>query len=257
MTIVLHNNEFITEKTKVTPIKSKSFQYGLGAFQTLRSYQQKLIHPEIYIANLKKSAEILNLKFNEKEAWDGLKRVIRKSKSDSRIKLIITEEGLTITATKLNIDKNIYKGIALKSVKASRFLPEIKSTSYLSSYITHSKAVTENFFDALLVNELNEVKEGAYSNIFWQEEDKICTTNKKIYKGTTRKIILKLRKVNFKEISLKKLKTKKNIFISQSTTGILPVTKIDKINIKLDQRSFQKLKSEFDQYLKINLKSLV
>ena len=176
----------------------------------------------------------LKIKYNREEILKMFEKVIKKSPhKEQRVKIIATSSDTIVTSIKTKIDKKIYSGISMKSTNLQRSMPEIKSMSRLTSFIAHENAVKEGFFDALLIDDNDEVYEGAYSNIFWFEKDTLCTRKNKVLPGITREIILKNTKfkTRFKTIKLQDLKKQKEIFLTQSITLIIPITKIDTTKI--------------------------
>lgn len=232
--IILQNNKFI----KKAPKESLGPSSKKGIFETLRTFNQKPVLIALHLKRLFNSAKKINIKikYSKKEIVVMLKKIIKKCKyKTQRIKIIATSNNLIITSRKAKIDKKIYSGVALQSINLRRKSPEIKSLSYLPSFLAHENAVKKGFFDALLTDDSNEVYEGAYSNIFWFEKDTLCTRKNKVLPGITREIILKNTKfkTKFKTIKLKDLKKQKEIFLTQSVNLVVPVTKID--NTKINQ----------------------
>lgn len=232
--IILQNNKF-TRKTVAEA--NGPFEKREGIFETLRTHNKKPLLLESHLDRLFDSAKKINLKikYDKKEITEMLEKVTKKSlHKTQRVRIIATSSDLIITSIEAKIDKKIYSGVSIKSVKLQRNTPEIKSLSYLSSFLAHENAVKEGFFDALLVDDFNEVYEGAYSNIFWFEGDMLCTRKDKVLPGITREVILKNTKfkIKFKIIKLKGLKKQKEIFLTQSINLVVPITKIDdsKIN---------------------------
>lgn len=231
--IILHNNKFV-KKALVNAIGS--YSRGEGIFETLRTFNKKPLLIELHLNRLFDSAKKINLKIkcNKKEITEMLDKVIKKSKHKTqRVKIIATTSDLIITSTEAKIDKKIYHGVALKTINLQRNMPEIKSLSGLPSFLAHKNAVKKGFFDALLIDDKNEIYEGAYSNIFWFEKNTLCTRKDKVLPGITRKIILKNTKFHtkLKTIELKNLKKQKEIFLTQSVNLIVPITRIDNTKI--------------------------
>jgi len=228
--IVLHNNKF-TKDAKVSA--TGSFGRGYGIFETLRTFNNKeLPLAKLHIDRLLSSAKKIDLKikYSKVQILEMLQKVVKKSPHKiQRIKIMATAEDFIIFSIKAKIDPRIYNGVSLLSITITRSLPEIKSISYLPSFLAHERAVKKGCFDALLINEKEEVFEGAYANIFWFEEKTICTRKNKILPGITRNLIIKNYpfKLKFKNIKLSALKKKSEIFITQSVNLIVPVTKID------------------------------
>ncbi len=237
MTVILINNKFVSEKKATISVLSDSFQRGYGVFETLRTYgNKKLFLEKEHIERLFKSARNLDLKikYSQAEIESMLKKVVEKSTNEiQRLKIIAIKEGLIINSTAFKDEKKLLNGVSLMSIECQRSLPEIKSISYLPSVLAHEKATEKGSYDALLIDEEENVYEGGYCNIFWFENDVLCTTKDKILEGITRNAIIKWSpfKVKLKSIKLKSLIERSEIFLTQSTRGILPVIKIDKTKI--------------------------
>ncbi len=235
--IININNRFTKINQIKVSIRDNGFQYGEGVFETIRTYEKAPFLLEKHLRRLFKSAEALDIKINYKkeEIIKIVGKVIEKSSSKKqKIKIIAKKNLLLITSQKLTSPKGVEKGVKCKSIHAVRSMPKIKSTAYLDSYIPHQKAQKEGYYDALLVDDNENVTEGAYSNIFWFEKETLCTTKKNILEGITREAIIKLSPfpVAYKEIKLHNLKRKTEVFLTQTTTGIVPIKQIDgtKIN---------------------------
>ena len=226
--ITLYNNEFV-EELKI-PITSSAFHYGYGVFETIL-YRGEFKEQERHIKRLFNSAEAIHLeiKNSPEEITSMLKKLESKLTKHSRVKLIAIEEGIIITAIDLNLDPNLQNGVALKSVKQSRSYSHAKTLSYLDSFLPNRIAQNAGFYDALLVNEEGNVTECSYANIFWFEGDVLCTTKEDILPGITRQKVIENSpfKVEYKNISLENILNKKEVFLTQSTKGILPIIKID------------------------------
>ena len=232
MNIILQNNKFVKD-AKVSALGS--IGRGYGVFETLRTHNHKPLQAKEHINRLFHSAKQIDLKpkYNKAEITKQLNKVTNKSPhKNQRIKIMVLEKELIIFSSPLKINEKIYEGVSCKSIECIRSLPEVKSISYLSSYLSHERAVKEGYFDAILINN-QEVFEGAYSNIFWFEKDTLCTRKTDILPGITRANILKISpfKTKFKTITIKELKKKEEVFLTTSISGIVPITKIDKTKI--------------------------
>ncbi|MDP2642636.1 MAG: aminotransferase class IV [Candidatus Peregrinibacteria bacterium] len=231
--IILHNNKFVK---KALVDATGPFSRGEGIFETLRVVNKKAVLLKMHLDRFFYSAKKINLKikYSREEILKMFERVIKKSPHKAqRVKIIATSSDIIVTSIKTKINKKIYSGISMKSTNLQRSMPEIKSMSHLTSFLAHENAVKAGFFDALLIDDNNEVYEGAYSNIFWFEKDTLCTRKNKVLPGITREIILKNTKfkTKFKTIKLQDLKKQKEIFLTQSITLVVPITKIDTTKI--------------------------
>jgi branched-chain amino acid aminotransferase len=231
------NGKFVKEKdAKVSVFSSMSRGYGI--FETLRTYEdKKLFQVKEHIERLFDSAKQIDLKiqFSKTEITKMLKKISAKSSHKLQlIKILAIENYLIITSSPLEINKSIYNGVKCMSTISSRSLPEVKSISYIASYLSHERAVKKGFFDAILIDKKGEVYEGAYSNLFWFEGNTLCTRKDDVLPGITRNTIFKISpfKIKLKTIKLKDLKKKKEVFLTTSVKGIVPITQIDNSKIR-------------------------
>ncbi len=243
MTITLINNKFVDKKNAKVPLYSDAFMRGHGVFETLRTHgNKKLFRVKDHLSRLFNSAKKIDLKikYSKKEVLKMLQKVIKKSPHKiQRLKIIAIKEGIIISSVKTRIDPKIYKGVSLMTIQRMRQVPEVKSLSYISSFLSHEEAVKKGYFEALLIDKNKEVYEGAYSNMFWFEGNSLCTREEDVLPGITRKVVLELSpyKIKYKKIKLKDLLKKKEIFITQSVKGIIPIVKIDKKKIKIGTKT--------------------
>jgi branched-subunit amino acid aminotransferase/4-amino-4-deoxychorismate lyase len=218
---------------------------GYGVFETLRTYEKKTFQLKEHIDRLFESAKKIKIKikYKKSEIKKMTENIIAKSKfKNQKIKIIAVKKTIIIISKKLKIDKKIYKGVKAMTLECERTMPEIKSTSYIQSIICHEEAQKKGYFEAILTKN-SEIYEGAFSNIFWFEKDVLCTRKKDVLQGITRRTIIQLSpyKTKFKKIKINELKKKKEIFITNSLKGIVPIINIDKTKIG-DGRAGEKTK---------------
>ncbi|MBL4694426.1 aminotransferase class IV [Candidatus Gracilibacteria bacterium] len=224
------NGKF-TDKLKY----SEELFRGFGLFETMLILDKEPQHLKLHLRRLYSSCKKISLKprNNKSQLTKLINQVAKKSPhKNQRIKVVLTPCDTIITSTEQKFEHKKYKkGVKLLSITQKREIPEIKSISYIASYLSHEKAVKKGYYDALLIDEKQQVYESAYANIWWFEGNTLCTRETEILPGITRQRILKKSPHKFKNISLKQLLLKKEIFITSSISGIVPVTKIDKTKI--------------------------
>jgi branched-subunit amino acid aminotransferase/4-amino-4-deoxychorismate lyase len=271
--VILINNKFVGEKDAKVSVLSEAFMYGYGVFETLRTYVRKgrkmgtknivggryVFEAEAHVNRLFQSAAKIDLKirWRPKDVLKMLEKVAKKSPEKiQRIKITAIKEGVIITSEKLTENFNVYKGVGVKTVVMQRDIPEVKSISYLGSYLSHKRAASRGYYEAVLVDKKGDVSEGAYSNIFWFEGNTLCTRKDGVLPGITAQVVIRLAtsglymegavvagslrstnkvkmidcplfKVKFKKINIKNLLKKSEIFLTQTTKGIVPVVEID------------------------------
>lgn len=235
MTIFIINNRFVEKKNAKVSVLS-SFSRGYGIFETLRTYNKKPFQIKEHLDRLFNSAKKIKLKikYTKPQIEKMIQKIAKKSPHRTqRIKIIAIIDTLIIISQPQKIDKKIPNGVSAITVTTTRPIPEVKSISYITSYLAHEEAVSKGVFDAILIDKSGEVYEGAYSNLFWFEKNTLCTRKGDVLPGITRQTVLKISpfKVKFKNISLKNLLKKPEIFLTTSISGIVPITKINKTKI--------------------------
>jgi len=256
--LILINNVLTKKKDAKISILSPAFMYGHGVFETIRTNNKKGFKIKEHIERLFKSAKQCNLqiKHSKEEIQKMTEKIIKKSShKNQKIKIIAIQDKTIITSIELKINPELQKkGVKCKTITATRSLADIKSIAYLDSYLAHEKAAAENYYDAILIDEKQEVYEGAYSNIFWFEKDILCTKKDKVLTGITRETILKISpfKIQFKDIKIDELVGKNEIFLSQTTTSILPIIQINKSKIGngVPGKNTKKLIEMFNNYIR-------
>lgn len=235
-TIIFFNGKFISAPAAKISMLSNSFRYGYGIFETIRTYNYVPFKAKEHVKRLLTSAKqiLLAPKYTEAQILEQIAKIAAKSPHPSqRIRLTLIEEGLLITSIRLKEEKHLQKGVKCLTVHFMRSLPEIKSTSFLSSYLANKIATSENCYEAILLNEKEEIFEGAYSSIFWFENNTLYTRKDEVLPGITAQTVINLSPfpVKYKTITLSNLLKKQEIFLTQTTKGILPIIQINQTKI--------------------------
>ncbi len=247
------NGKISDPKEISIPLLSDTVMRAYGVFQTMRTYNHKIFRLDQHLSRLKKNAQVLSIeiKYQDSEIAKMLYQLINKlGAANQRVKIVAIKEGILITSAALSFDHKIYtEGANCQSIQCSRGMPEIKSISYLSSFHSHQTAEKNGFYDAILVDKESAVYECAYANLFWFEGKTLCTRKGEVLAGVTRQTVLEITPfpVEYKTIKLSELKKKKEIFLTQSTKGIVPINRIDETTIPLGPKT-QNLINLFDQY---------
>jgi branched-chain amino acid aminotransferase len=108
------------------------------------------------------------------------------------------------------------------------------SANYASSMTAKAKAIERGFDEILLVDEDDQLAEGPTTNLFVVNEAGVLLTppEKRVLKGVTRQTILELAKADGIEsreeaISPDALLQAREVFLTGTTAGVLPVSSVD------------------------------
>jgi len=261
--IVYINGLFWPIDKATISVLDRGFTYGDGLFETMRSYSGKIFRMECHLDRLFRSARsiFIDIPMTKNEIRTAINGAIQLNKLPNSItRLTITrgehDPGLNIDynapptvvilvrATKV-IPENIYKkGIGIKLYKKSAIrtqgiTDQIKSCNYLSNILLREKAIKEGFFEAILLDNNNNVTEGTISNLFLIKNNHLKTPslNEFVLGGIMRNAILDICRTNnisFKETAIteKDLYEADEIFLTNSGIEILPVSNINHRHLK-------------------------
>ncbi len=126
----------------------------------------------------------------------------------------------------------------IKRIPPNSVDPTIKNYHWMDLVTGMLNAYEKGHHTALLLDEHNNVTEGPGFNIFCVDQTGIITPKLGVLEGITRKTVFDLSdelgiNISKKSISIKKLKTAKELFASSTAGGIMPITKISGKNIGL------------------------
>ena len=232
--IVSIDGKIVDEKKACVSVVSEAFLYGFSVFETIRTYNKKIFRFDDHLARLYVSADVLGMKpkWSFKQTYKAVAEILGQSKyKEEKIRVILTKHNLIIIVEKLQEKPSHFysKGIKLVSYLGKRNTPRAKVLADSFLYLANQHAKNCGVYDALLVDPKKYyVRECAYANVFWIEGDKLHTTNKNILFGITRDTVIELAgSCDFDGIKLKSLLNADEVFITQTTSGILPVIEID------------------------------
>lgn len=254
--IISINGQIIPPDKACISVTSEAFLFGFAVFETIRTYNKKIFRLDDHLARLYVSADVLELhpKWTFKKTYKAIAEALGKSHYDEeKIRVILTQKELIIMAEKLQEKPVGYykKGIKLVSYLGRRNTPRAKILSDSFCYLAKRHASECGAYDSLLVDPKNYyVRECAYANVFWVVDGKLHTTNKNILYGITRDTVVELAgDCVFEGIKLKELLCAEEVFITQTTSGILPVVEIDghKIGVGRPGPITKKLISAFEK----------
>ncbi|MBS3158308.1 aminotransferase class IV [Candidatus Woesearchaeota archaeon] len=292
MLIYLNGKLVKKEEAKIS-VFDHAFLYGDGVFDTLRTYNKKILKLDMHINRLFKSARIIgfNIPITKEEMKDAIKQTVEANNSaavsEFRIRVTVSRgEGdialvaeckpnivVQVTELKKSASEIYERGVSVITVKLERPLPEAKTTNCMMQVVAKEKANLVNAYEALLVNNENEVTEGATTNVFIVRyadgksnlKTKVITPNKDVLEGVTRYIVVELIKdlqkenieVDGKNIELELRQIKKDelysadeIFITSTTPELVPVILVDDkfIGNKKPGKVWKLLSEEFGKY---------
>jgi branched-chain amino acid aminotransferase len=260
--VIYLNNRLIPEKQAKISVFDRGFLYGDGIYETLRVYKGVVFKIDEHIERLFRSASMIDLKISKTHSAirQAVYKTIQKNKhNDAYVRISISrgpgpigldpqlckKPTFVIVSQKLKgYPKQFYKnGVKVAIVNTRRnyknaLNPQIKSLNFLNNIIAKIESKSRGAYEAIMLNYRGYVAEGTITNIFFFKKNTLHTPalSVGILNGITRRIILdcaKGLKILVKEGSYisKDIYTAKEVFISNTTMEIMPVTKVDNVEI--------------------------
>ncbi len=228
------NGRLVDSDKACISVNTESYLFGLSVFETMRTYHKKIFCLNEHLKRLYDSADIIGLQ----SIWefDKVYRLVldilkeNKNWKELRIRVILTKDDLIIMMEEIQEKSKImYKnGVKCSSFCGRRHFPRAKKLSDLFLYRAKKYAVSSGAYDSILIDEQSYVSECAYANLFWVKNGMLYTRSDEILFGITREMVLGLvEKCHFEKIQLKSLMNADEVFLTQSTSGILPIVEID------------------------------
>jgi len=232
--VISINGKIVDEKKACISVTSEAYLYGYAVFETIRTYNKKVFRLDDHLARLFVSADVIGFKpkTDFKETYEIVVKTLAHATrlKEAKMKVILSSEELIVIIESLK-DKPeaMYTdGVKCVSFHGKRNLPHAKKLADVFSFVAKQYAESCGAYESFLVDEKTYVRECAYANIFWVNGGELYSTNKEILFGITRETVVELDgSCNFEGIKFKSLSNADEIFITQTTSGILPVTQIN------------------------------
>jgi branched-subunit amino acid aminotransferase/4-amino-4-deoxychorismate lyase len=243
-------NGIVEPEQAVVPVLDRALLFGVGAFETLRSYDYKYFRLDEHIERFFKNITLLDIKISmdalaikkaltETVALDG--------NGDSRIKFLATaghegssEGSFYLHAEKLTpFSEKLYllgaRLITSELVRnESNITTTLKSLAYLDSYWAREEAKRKGGDEGLFLNTKGNLSEGASSNVFLVNGATLITPSldQGVLPGVTRSFVLELAesigiKTEERAVAADELFMADEVFITASIKEIMPAIMID------------------------------
>lgn len=222
-------------------IDDLEFTYGYGVYETLRFRNNILYHPELHAKRLLESARIIGITHDLDEKRI-IKYVVELTASnnipDANIKMLLLGGKecriyIMMLAPLYPPSKLYSKGCKVITSKGERLFVKAKTLNMLMSYLAYTKAKENDAYDALLVDNEGNIREGTRTNFFFTDGNTIYTPPRsKVLDGVSQKIVIDIIKENniqFKEkdINAEELNNYQGYFLTSTSSKIIPISCID------------------------------
>ena len=247
MTYTWINGNYLESSQATLKVGDLAIQRGYGAFDFFRLRQGIPFLLPSYLDRFFNSVAGLNLEvpLNKAELTAVIQEFIDKNQLvDEGVKMILTggytpdsytplEPNLLISAHKITFPapEKYAQGFKVMTHEYQRESPAAKSINYLQG-IQLIPVLKVRGLDDVLYHLGGVVTEFPRSNIFMvDQQHQLATPANNVLAGITRKTLLHLAKEHYsptlRDITLSELKLAKEVFLTSTTKGIVPVCEID------------------------------
>ena len=253
--IVFLNGKFVPEEQAVVSVFDRSFLYGDGLFETILVANGVPFRWLQHLDRLWRGAAFLGISspYESKELTRFALALIRENRLRDGMLLLTLSRGVgvrgysprgadspTLVMTLFPLsgsDPNVLQNWRLSTssfrLPANQPLAQFKNCNKLPQVLARAE-VEKNADEALLSNTDGFVVEGASSNLFWIEQNAICTPPlaSGILSGVTRSVVLELcQSISLPalehNITANRLLDSDGVFLSLSSFGIIQATFLD------------------------------
>lgn len=254
--IVFLNGQFLPEEEARVSVFDRSFLYGDGLFETLLVRQTIPFLWDSHLDRMERGAEFLGIAvpYDRGHLRDrAVELMARNSRPDAVLRITLSRGAgprgystrgadqpllamALFPAPRVDLDLPIQWRLqtAPFRIAARDVLAQFKTANKLHHILARVHAEKNGAEEALLLNHEDEVAEGAASNVFWIEQNRVCTPPVESggLPGTTREFVWKLcleLGLSFCEQkgTVPSLRAADGVFLTLSTLGIVEVTALD------------------------------
>lgn len=246
------NGDFISREEASVDIEDRGYQFADGVYEVVNSYRGKPFKMKEHFDRLKASAEALDINYDNYDLlYSDAEKLVKDSQLDmAKLYIQITRgteprshaysDGLsanvvmTVSQLVQNPDKYYTEGAKAITVPDERW-PRcyIKSISLLPNILAKKEAKRAGAFEAIQVRD-GFVTEGTSSNLFIVQKGEVITppATNYILNGITRRVVIAEAKhlgyvVKERSIPLQELYNADEVFLTGTTTEVMPVVEID------------------------------
>jgi branched-chain amino acid aminotransferase len=252
--LVFLNGQFLPEAQAVVPVNDRGFLLGDGLFETMRVVHGKPFRFAQHLDRLARGADFLKIQcpFTPKELERFAGQLVEHNKMPEAILRLTLTRGpggrgytpngksqptLVMTLHPAPPLKNPVEWNLVTSsfrIPVADLLASFKTTSKILHVMARLEAAEKGADEALLLNTNGEVTETASGNLFWVQDNTICTAPAEcgVLPGVTRAVVLEIcqaLRLETKQRTIKPetLRNSGGIFVTQSALGIVPAATFD------------------------------
>lgn len=214
-------------------------------YEVIRIIDGIPLYLEEHLKRLIKSADLLNIKMDKsyEELTDEIKKLIDiNNEYNLNVKILCLRGDKKVEDIYVYFIKSFYppesmykEGINTIVYESERKNPNAKTFNKQLRQNISIELEKRNAFEALLLNNDDEITEGSRSNVFFVKDEKLFTPpSNEVLLGVTRSKIIQLCRLGNidiieQEISLDSIEEYDGAFITGTSVNVLPIKNVDEI----------------------------
>lgn len=252
------NGKFVKNKSASISVFDRGLMYGDGVYEAIRLHEHFLYRIDDHMRRLENGLKYLRIKSSSltaKFVFESLMKTINyNSVKDGYFRIIVTrgkskmgvdprnakEPTLLIfmeDRKPLSLGKysSTAKIVTVQQPHINALDPRIKTLNYLNKVLATLECLADGYDHPILLTSEGYVTEAGTENIFVEYEGELYTPNTEIglLPGITRDSVIKISKhlgIKVNEILMKQdfLKKADLIFLTGTSAGLVPLSKLDK-----------------------------
>ncbi len=250
--IVYVNGEFIPREEATTGIEDRGYQFADGIYEVINSYFGKPFMMVEHFERLKASAGGLEIEgVDYEQLFLDAERLLERNNFDNASLYIQITRGterrshaysdgltpnivMTVSSLEPRPEKYFLDGVKAITIPDERWARcDIKSISLLPNILGKKQAKRAGAYEAIQVRD-GFITDGTSSNLFIVQQEEVITppATNYILNGITRRVVIEEAgelgyKVTERSIPLEEMYNADEVFLTGTTTEVMPLIEID------------------------------
>ncbi len=238
------NGQLIPPNEATVSVFNVELSYGFGVYETIRVTKGTPFFLEQHVQRLAHSADIIGLKhpFAAGQWGEWIRQLVEALPPDTyNLKVLLIgaarKEDVQCFILPVNAvftERAMQRdGVAVRTVRFERLLPQAKTLNMLQSYLAYRDAAAADCYDALLVDYAGMVREGTRTNLYMVRDGTIVTApDEYVLSGVMQQVVFRIAAdkgipVERRLFSLQELQQADGAFLSSTSSKALPIRTID------------------------------
>lgn len=258
--IYLNGSLLPPSEARISPLDA-GLLYGLGAFETMRSYGGCIFRVKQHVARLAQAIRLLGIEMPPQvDLMEAAHATLKANMlQDARVRITVSagevqsipdlaghrSPTVLILANALphwaadKYEEGYSAIIATTRRNSFSATASIKSTNYLDSLLARHEARSAGADEAILLNSQGCIAEGSTSNLFVIRNGKLVTPREdgSLLPGVTRAVVMELARslgvpVESRDVPPPDLQESEEAFLTNSTLEVMPLTRLNNRSIR-------------------------